>query len=357
MKCPDEGRLLLYLDKQLSHNEVQQTAHHLSICPVCSARLAALQDDYNCTVRNLTGLWETCQAAPVAGSAKVWQQIQNHQQIEKREVFAMKIKKYAIAAALVLALTAVGSMPSVQTAAANLLQIFRVEQVDTLTMTPGDIQKIEQAIYNGAGSIDIEEFGSVQSVGESGQYKLESKDLAGLDFPVKAPSLTDESAVGYSLQKCPAIEFRPKVEAVNQLLTTLGGPYQLPAALDGQTCKFTMGDALISTYNDYELMQAPVPQIEVPDGVNVKQVARAMVALPIWPENIKTQLEAVGDWEHTLLIPDENPQKVSIHGTQGVLLEHERYRVLIWQEEGMLYTLQSQGNNQVDLVAIAESLR
>jgi hypothetical protein len=47
----------------------------------------------------------------------------------------MKTKKFAIAAALVLALTAIGSMPAIQTAAANLLQIFRVEQVDTLTMT------------------------------------------------------------------------------------------------------------------------------------------------------------------------------------------------------------------------------
>ncbi|MBP1762845.1 MAG: putative transrane transcriptional regulator (anti-sigma factor), partial [Firmicutes bacterium] len=220
MKCPDEGKLLLYLENQLSHEEHQDTINHLTGCAACSARLAALREDYDFAARNLKGLWNDRKSAPVTGQREVWQKIQLHQQFDKREVRKMKIKKFAIAAALVLALGAVGSMPSVRTAAANLLQVFRVEQVDTLTMTPGDMQKIEQAIYNGKGSFDIEDFGSVESVGESGSYKIESKDLAGLGFTVKAPSLTDEAATGYSLQKTPAIEIRPKVDKVNGFLKT-----------------------------------------------------------------------------------------------------------------------------------------
>lgn len=357
MKCPDEGRLLLYLENQLRHEEHQDTANHLTGCTVCVARLAALRDDCDFAARHLTGLWENGQAAPVKGQQEVWQQLQIHQQFDKRGVRAMKIKKFAIAAALVLALVAVGSIPSVQTAAANLLQVFRVEQVDTLTMTPGDMQKIEQAIMNGAGKLDIEDFGKIKSVGENVGYKIASSDLAGLGFTVKSSTLTDEAATDYTLQKTPAIEVTPKVERVNELLTTLGSTYKLPAALDGQTCKFTMGDALVSTYSEYELMQGPAPVVEVPDGVSVKEVARAMVALPIWPDNVRTQLEAVGDWEHTLLIPGERSEKVSINGTQGVFLEQKSGRALVWQEDGMLYILQSQSKNETDLVAIAESLR
>jgi hypothetical protein len=52
-----------------------------------------------------------------------------------------------------------------------------------------------------------------------------------------------------------------------------------------------------------------VPVVEVPTGVNVKKVAQAMVALPIWPDNIRTQLESVGDWEHTLLIRMRIPKR------------------------------------------------
>lgn len=357
MKCQDEGKLLLYLENQLSHEEHQDTANHLRGCAVCSARLAMLREDCDFAARNLEGLWDKQKSVPVTGQQKVWQEIQLHQQFDRRGERTMKIKKFAIAAALVLALGAVGSMPSVRTAAANLLQVFRIEQVDTLTMTPGDMQKIEQAIYNGDGSFNIEDFGSVESVGESGSYKIESEDLAGLGFTVKAPTLTDEAATGYSLQKTPSIEVRPKVEKVNGFLKTLGSSYKLPAALDGQTCKFTMGDALVSTYTEYELIQGPVPEIEVPDGVNVKEVAQAMVALPIWPDNVRTQLESVGDWEHTLLIPDENPQKVRINGTSGVFLDHEPFRALIWQEDGILYSLQSQSKDKAELTAIAESLR
>lgn len=357
MKCPDEGKLLLYLEHKLELGEYQDTAQHLTDCPVCSARLTELRRNYDFTARKMAGLWEERQQAPVAGQQKVWQQIQMQQQFDKKGVRLMKIKKFTIAAALVLALGAIGSIPSVQTAAANLLQVFRVEKVDTLSMTPGDMQKIEQAIYDGAGNIDIEDFGSVKSTGESGYYKIESEDLANLDFQVKAPTLTDETATEYSLQKTPVIEVKPNVESINKLIKALGGSYKLPAALNGQTCKFEMKDALISTYNKYELTQVPAPEIEVPDGVNVPEVAQAMVQLPIWPDNVRTQLEAVGDWEHTLIIPDENSKKVGINGTNGVLSEHERYRTLIWQEDGMLYILGSQSENEADLIAIAESLR
>ena len=329
MKCPDEGKLLLYLENQLGDDEHQDTANHLTNCTVCAARLAALRENVDFAARNLAGLWESQKSDPVAGQQKVWQQIKIHQQFDKRGVRAMKIKKFTIAAVLVLSLGVVGSIPAVQTAAANLLQVFRVEQVDTLTMTPGDMQKIEQAIYNGEGSFDIEDFGSVKSVGESGSNKIESEDLAKLDFPVKVPTLTKEAATEYSLQKTPVIEVKPNVERVNELLKTLGSTYKLPAALDGQTCKFTMKDALVSTYSEYELMQGPAPEVEVPDGVSVKEVARAMVELPIWPDNIRTQLESVGDWEHTLLIPAENAKKVNINGTTGVLLNNKTYRTLI----------------------------
>lgn len=357
MKCPDEGKLLLYLENQLEHDEHQDTTNHLTSCTVCAARLAALREDVDFAARNLTGLWENQKSAPVTGQQKVWQQIQIHQQFDKRGAHVMKIRKFAIAAALVLSLGVVGSIPAVQTAAANLLQIFRVEQVDTLTMTPGDMQKIEQAITNGEGSFDIKDFGSVKSVGKSGSYKIGSADLAKLEFSVKVPALTDESEAEYSLQKTPVVEIKPNVEKVNELLKSLGSTYKLPAALDGQTCKITMGDALVSTYREYELMQGPAPEVEVPDGVSVKEVARAMVALPIWPDNIRTQLESVGDWEHTLLIPAENAKKVNINGTTGVLLNNKTYRTLIWQGNGMLYTLQSQSKNETDLIAIAESLR
>jgi hypothetical protein len=353
MKCPDEGKLLLYLENQLSQEQHQDIANHLSGCAVCAARLTALREDSNFAARKLQGLWENRDSAPVAGQQRVWQEIQFDKRGERR----MKIKKFAIAAVFILALGAVGSMPSVRTAAANLLQVFRVEQVDTLTMTPGDIQKIEQAIYSGQGNFDVEDFGSIESIGESGSFKIESQDLAGLDFAVKAPTLTEEAATSYSLQKTPVIEIRPKVDKVNELLKTLGSTYKLPAALDGQTCKFVMGDALVSTYAEYELTQGPVPAVEVPDGVNVKEVAQAMVALPIWPDNVRNQLESVGDWEHTLLIPDENPQKVRINGTSGVFLDHAPFRALIWQEDGILYSLYSQRKDKADLIAIAESLR
>jgi hypothetical protein len=81
-----------------------------------------------------------------------------------------------------------------------------------------------------------------------------------------------------------------------------------------------------------------------------------MVGLPIWPEDVKRQLEAVSDWEHTLLIPaNEGAKKVKVRGQDGVYLEESRSQLLIWEDNGILYFLSS--DSHADLLAIAESLR
>ena len=61
----------------------------------------------------------------------------------------MKIKKFAIAAALVLGLVAVGSIPSVQSAAANLLQPLgaRITEAATIIDLPtlGGSRRLQEA--------------------------------------------------------------------------------------------------------------------------------------------------------------------------------------------------------------------
>jgi len=48
----------------------------------------------------------------------------------------MKFKKFIMAAAIVLVLGAAFSIPSVQSAAADLLQSFRMEKVNAVTINP-----------------------------------------------------------------------------------------------------------------------------------------------------------------------------------------------------------------------------
>ena len=358
MICPDEGRLLLYLEGELTPEENEAIMTHLASCSRCLHHLNQVENNLLFTRQSLTCLVEESKQAEPSGQTRVWENVKSHSLNQRKELSRMKIKKTVIAAVIVLAIGLLGSNPSVQTAAANFLQVFRVQQVDVLTIGPNDMAQIENALRQGNQSLDLENFGSIQSVGKNEERILTAKELNSLAFQVKLPAVMEDREAEYNLQKVPAVEFRPRVENVNKFLAALGSEYKLPIGLDGQLCRITLGDTLTVRYPDLLLYQAPSPQIEVPAGVSVKEVARAMVALPVWPENIRRQLEAVNDWEHTLLIPaGNNAQKASINGHSAVLLNETNQRALIWQDNGILYLLEDQSEKQLDLVKIAESLR
>lgn len=357
MICPDEGRLLLYLEGELNPAENQAIMTHLASCSDCLHRLNQVEANLFFSQRKLAGLNQISDLAQPQGQSKVWGNITSHSLKQRRERNRMRIKKTATAAVIVLCIGIMGAIPSVRTAAANFLQVFRVQEVDTLTIGPSDMRQIESALYQGNGRLDLESFGTIESKGENEERTLQADELKQLAFQVKLPAEMDNGAE-YRLQKTPVIEIRPKVDNVNKFLTTLGSDYKLPKALDGQLFRVKLGDALIVSNADMMLYQAPSPQIEVPSGVSVKEVAQAMVSLPIWPENVRRQLEAVNDWEHTLLIPaDEQAQKVKVNGSNGVMMNGSDQKMLIWQEQGILYMLENTSDKQLDLLTIAESLR
>ncbi|MEA1960776.1 MAG: zf-HC2 domain-containing protein [Bacillota bacterium] len=357
MRCPDEGMLFMYLDGELSDEAVKELEDHLQECILCRRHLSEMRQDYSFSMNKLAGLRDVEAGIPTSGQDEVWNKIQEETMMKSKGVTFMKIRKAAIAAALVLALGAVGSMPAVQAAASSLLQVFRVEQVDTLSLTPGDMRDIEQNIMQGEGELDIDEFGTIKTTGEAEVRDISDEDIETLGFDVKFPAVVNGDLLNMYLQEVPDIEISPEVESVNGCLQMMGSSYQLPAVLDGQTCTFSMGDSLYLDYSGFSLMQTLSPQIEVPAGVSVQEVADAMVDLPIWPDQVRRQLEGVSDWEHTLLIPGEGAEKVDVNGQTAVLISQPYQEVLIWQEDGMLYSLESQEPGTIDLITVAESLR
>ncbi len=358
MNCPDQGKLLLYLESELSPEENRHMESHLVSCSRCLHELNELEDNLNFALQCRPEMLGEFQDYEPAGQTAVWKQVQKDMKKAKWRLITMKLKKTAIAAAIVLSIGLVGTVPAVQTVAANFLQVFRVQNVDTLTLGPNDMLQIQNALQQGNQNFDVENFGSIKTLGEQEERSLKADELNTLNFKARFPTLMADQKAEYLLQKSPVIEIQPKVDNINKFLLSLGSAYKLPAALDGQQCRISMGESLITNYDGLSLYQAPSPQIEVPEGVKVEEVAQAMVALPIWPENVKRQLESVSDWEHTLLIPtDGNAVKVTVNGKNAVLAKEDNYRALIWQEDGILYFLEDHANQQVDLVKIAESLR
>jgi len=360
MKCPDQGQLLLFVEKELSPDDNKSIIAHLAACPLCSRAVEQVQYNLAFSSDKLSLLIPSSPDVQMFGQDDVWRSIQHRLKAntnDKRRLSIMRLKKIAATAAVVMALVLVGSIPGVQTAAANFLQVFRVQKVDTVIFTPGDMASIEQALNQGNGSLNLDCFGKIETVGKDEKISLGTGDLANLGFAVKFPANLKESEAVCSLEKIPVMQIAPDVKKVNVFIQSLGSTNLLPESLDGQTFSIKMGDTLTIDCPNYSLYQGKAPQLEVPAGVEVKEVARTLVSLPIWPDNIKRQLEAINDWEHTLVIPGENSQKVNVNGQDGILLSENNHRILIWQENGMLYFLQNKAGNNSDLVEIAQSLR
>jgi hypothetical protein len=341
------------LEKELATEENLEIKNHLDSCSDCSLKLKNIQRTLEFTCHHMQHLNNSAYKTELQGQDQVWNNL--HKQVfkNKKEVNLMKIRKIAIAAAVVLALVMVGSIPTVQTAAANLLKVFRVQNIQTLSLGPNDVTPIEQALNKGGANLKLDNFGTIQSEGKQEEVKLDYSELDSLDFSAKLPADIDLKTGEYSLQKLPVIKITPDVDKINQLITSLGSNYLLPQSLDGQTFQIKTGDSLVASYKDYQLIQGPSPEILVPEDIAVTDVAGAMIALPIWPENVRRQLEAISDWENTILIPGENVEKVKVNGQDAVLTNNN----LIWQENGTLFILNSYSNQNIDLTAIAESLR
>lgn len=357
MRCMEDGEILLFLEDQLDAADQEKAANHLALCPSCSRRLQTMKANLNFAVEKIVPLYADHQTEVVKGEEITWCYLQERNRIGKREGNTMKFKQFITAAAVVLVLGVTFSIPSVQSAAAGLLQSFRMEKVNAVTITPQDMEQIQAAIMQGDGDFDIESFGKISVVGENSFENLNRDDLGTLNFVPRLPEkLNDEAS--FTLDKTGIVEITPQVEEVNRLLQAMGSKYTLPEALDGQTSRVIIGDMLTIWTDEYRLKECEAPVIEVPEGVDISEVAAALVELPVWPADVQRQLEAVNDWEHTLLLPmNEDSQKITVNGQDAILINGEQSSSLIWQQDGILFFLESDFPDKVDLTDVAGSLR
>lgn len=357
MKCKDEGHLLLYLDKELTLEKMNETKAHLASCPQCSHCLQEIKENLDFTRETMGVLWDKTPEADRDEQKKSWDRIRGRINFKQRRMNGVKMRKITIAAVIVLTLGLLGSVPAVRTAAANFLQVFRVEKVDSITITMQDMDQIQKA-FSQEGNFNIENFGRINTQGKYEQVPLNLEQITELPFKPVLPASETSKEASYYLEKQPVMQISPDVKKVNQLLKDMGSSVLLPEELQGQTVAIKMGDFLSAKYEDFSFIQGPSPQVEVPAGVDVDKVVQAMLSIPFWPDNVKQQLSAITDWQHTLVIPvDENSKKVDVNGSAGVLISNTGYSSLVWQKNGLLYILEDHSAGQADMLEIAGSLR
>lgn len=235
---------------------------------------------------------------------------------------------------------------------ASMLSTFRVQHFETISFTESDMNGFRQALENGTlgtRQMDLRLYGEIEQTGGGTQRTIdaaEAEKLAGR--PLKALPGADSKTIDYMPEQSITFKLHPK--EINKLIALLGGKEQFPASIDGAPIKLVMPGSFTMSMPDSEgfgskqLMQLPSPAIDVPDDVDIEQVRRAVLGLPILPDDLRAKLSAIGDWRHTLPVPTmdgvgKDVRTVSIDGNDAILSTTSWDRSVMWLKNDWMYML------------------
>lgn len=239
----------------------------------------------------------------------------------------------------------------VRTLAGEFLDVFRIERLKLITITPQDMVQLEELLRRG-GNLDLENFGHVEVKGQfQDQFVTISQAQQALDFPLRLPSIP-RGYTGPELRLCvyPTVSFRLNVENVNSFLRSLGSQRLLPTALEGKTFAIRIHPVCVAIYRGGKgtitVAQTRSPEMTVPAGVEVEEVRQALLGIPGLPDNLRRQLVSLSDWRDTLPVPtDGSPAtEVSVNGCPGVFFwpssaPEEHPASLLWLDNGVVHLL------------------
>lgn len=289
-----------------------------------------------------------------------------------------KYKKAAVAVALAAVLAIGFGFGPVRSFAGNLLTVFRVERVQTITVSPEDLAQLEKAFQEGKGKVDVGNLGKFEVSGKQEVIRKVSPAEAknAVDFPLMLlKDLPGYRGPVLGLSSGTAVNITLDTEKVNQLLKSLGGSKFLPQELNGRTFTLKTPAAVSAEYaaaNDQSkrilIVQGRSPELTVPAGADMAAIRETLLAVPALPENLRRQLAAVSDWQHTILIPniEGSSAEVTVNGARGVYITPPRpdggpdgtgMAGLSWQANGVVYFVGGPGLSRQDALTLAGKLK
>ncbi|MBS3887123.1 MAG: zf-HC2 domain-containing protein [Dethiobacter sp.] len=354
--CPEEGILQTYLDGELDMDMSVRVAGHLAGCAACRERLRSLEE-LAVSTTNVFAPYRRETAAMGCPS-----RLPNmphlpylYQSLTKTRRFVNMFQRYkwfAGIAVSVLALAVFLSWAPGRGLAAQFLNIFRMERIQVVEITPEDMAQLAklldgiEGIDGPVGEVDIRNFGRVRVehppdaawIVEADPTQVEELSGLKLNLPV---TLAGRDRMEIIIEQPPTITFTPDVENLNSYLRT-HSKVLLPPDLAGQTITFNIPPLLRAQYGQadqgFALYAARDLTIEVPQDFDLASLRQALLRLPFLPENFRRQLAAIEDWRHTLPIPEiqgMGATEISVNGNQGVYFVNEfdtNAVVLAWRQ-------------------------
>lgn len=272
----------------------------------------------------------------------------------------MRRRSAAVLVSLVLLLVVALALPPVRAAASDFLGIFRVQKFAPISVSPQQLQLLEQIADQG---LHPGEFESVDDPGPSQPVAslAEAQSASGLTvLSPEALGPADEIAVADGGSGRLTIDLenaRAILEAADV------DPMLLPDSLDGAVVDVTIYPSVRQNWNDeVGLFQTQSPLVDYPEGVDPTQLGEALLQVLGLSQGEARHLASRIDWNSTLVLPVPQDvatfSEVTVRGNSGLALTSMSggESSVMWQDGGNIYLLV--GEKSIDeLQQIAESVR
>ncbi len=288
---------------------------------------------------------------------------------------SQRIRRWAAPLVALVFAVALLAFPPVRAAADQLLQVLRVQTVVFVPITQERMEQLKNLNFDDK-TLFLAEPKVINQPGEPQEVATADAASALVGFPVEQPANLPSTPTQtvFHVNGRTIAEFQINVASARELLKLTGvDDVTLPDALGAQPINVDMAPAVLTTYSGdgytLQLIQGRAPQVNLPEGVDLRQLGRAALrVLGMAPEQADALSNQI-DWSSTLLFPFPSDlstvRQVSINGAPGLLTtggsRGGRTAQLYWQRGDRFYVLELQGNQGPEsvqiLVQAAESVR
>jgi len=292
-----------------------------------------------------------------------------------------RAQRGAIAGAvLALVMTLSVAFTPVTTLADTFLNQFRIQHFAAITIPMDLVQNMSQAAQTqamdpanvAALQNELKQLGSFSTTfDQNSATKVDTisnaaQQFSGLDVPSDLSTFSNAGQpANIYLGKSGSATYQMNVAEVQKLMSSLGLSTQgLPDAQTTPTVTFKL-DVNPAAVMEWEqngkhliVGQTQSPVLNVPSSVNMDELRNDLLDFPLIPADIKAQLRAVNDWSSTLIVPipqGATQQQVTIHNAQGLLVKNDQMSFVLWQDNGVLHVVGTDGDANV--MTVANSLK
>ena len=281
-------------------------------------------------------------------------------------------RRALVAAAAVILVGVLVSVPGVRASVAQFVSLFRVINVVGVPVDSSRIDRLKAEQLD-IGALIGEHVQIVQDPGAPVQVASLDNAAAAAGMTLATPQWLPDNTqiIEMAVMGERAVRVTADSQRLQQVMDALGiNDLDVPAGLDGQVVNVRVPPVVMIRYDHQNgrrsrLFQARTPQLTLPNSIDVRALGEIGLRILGLPPTEAKQFAQTIDWHSTMVVPvppnATSFQQVDISGHRGVLIQHQPGNqsptsTLVWSTPERVFALVSI-QHVSEVTAMATSVR